>query len=336
VAQELGIRYILEGSVRASGKRIRVTGQLIDAETGKHIWAERYDRQLEDVFAVQDEITEGVLTAIEPNLRSAEVERAKRKAPENLRAYDLYLQALSDLYSLTEESYHRAEEHLHSVLKLDPDYSDAWAGLADCLCWRSLNGWHANEEQDNRDACEAGRRAVASDPENGVALSTYAFVLALLAGEFDEALELAHKALHVQPNSVHVRNYCGWVFMCSGESGTAIHHFETARRQNPLDPRAYVTHMGLAVATFFARRFDESIRWSRRAIHDAPSSYPARRCYAAALAQLGQLEEAKAAIEVLLVLQPNSSLTRARSNPFRYPWMTELYVGGLALAGLPE
>jgi adenylate cyclase len=336
VARELGVRYVLEGSVRASGKRIRVTGQLIDAETGKHIWAEKYDRLLEDVFAVQDEITEGVLAAIEPNLRSAEIERAQRKSSENLQAYDLYLRALSELYPLTEESYRRAERYLRSAVELDPDYSDAWAGLADCLCWLSVNGWNENWEQDNQDACSAGNRAVSSDPENGIALSTYAFALAVLSGEFDEALELAERALRVQPNSVHVRNYCGWVFIYNGEAERAIAQFETARRQNPLDPRAYVTHMGLAAATFFARRFNESIRWSRRALLDAPSSHPARRYLAAALAHLGQSDEAKRVVEDLLVLQPNSTLTRARTNPFIHSWMADLYVGGLALAGLPD
>jgi adenylate cyclase len=338
VGRELGARYVVEGSVRIDTNRVRITAQLIEAETGAHIWAERHDGTLGDIFAVQDEISDAIVAAIEPSIRSSELARIRNKPTDSLDAYDLYLRALSLMYALDRESYERAQGLLRRAIEIDPHYSEALSALADSIARQWLNGWITIGEIDarRREALALSRRAGVADPANGTALAVSAYAFTVMNGHFAEGAELAERAARAQPNSAYVRNLCGQVHVHNGDSDQAIVHFERARRLDPLDPRGYITLNGIAMAHFFAGRFAEAEQWGRRALTESAEWNVTRRFHAASLALLGRIEEAKAEVKELLLLQPNSSLARSRTSNFRHPRMYELYIEGLRLAGLPE
>ena len=337
IGHELGVRYIVEGSVRKSANRVRITVQLIDAETGAHIWADRYDRDLSDIFALQDEITERIVSAIEPTVRTVEIKRALAKPTGSLTAYDSYLRALPYYYSQTREAVLRAETLLQEAIDLDPGYAEALGTLADCIAIRTSTGWHESWRRGTDEACEAARRALAAGPDNSTCVASAAFAYGILGHRFDEALELAERAIQVHPNSTFVRNRAGAVYSVSGESDKAIAQFEAAQRMNPLDNKtATVTFTVATTAHFFARRFEESVRWGRRTMAITPDANIARWIAAAALGHLGRLDEARVEIDKILALHPIATLARARRASFRYDWMYDLYLDGLRKAGLPE
>ena len=335
VGRELGVRYVVEGSVRKAGNRVRITAQLIEAGTGAHIWAERYERGLSDIFALQDDITQHVVAAVAPSLRALEIRRALAKPTENLRAYDFFLRALPEFHGQTEESARRADALLRKAVELDPGYPDALGLLADTIATVTVNGWHENLLRGLEESLEMARRALAAGPENSTCLACAASTYVILGRRFEEGLELAERALRLHPNSVFVRSRAGIAYVNCGESDKAIEHFEAAWRMNPQDPKA-LTFTGMCAAHFFARRFDECVAWGRRAVREAAGANIARRHVAAALAYLGRLEEARAEIAEVLERQPNSSLSRSRLSSFRHPWMYDLYLEGLRQAGLPE
>ena len=337
VGRELGVRYVVEGSVRKAGQRVRINAQLIDTETDAHIWADRYEGDLTDIFALQDEITERIVTAVAPNIRSIEIKRALAKPTDNATAYDLYLRALHAFHLQDEEGIAGAEALLRRAIELDPDYAEALGTLTDCIASRTLNGWHDSVERGAAEACELARRALAAGPDNSTCVASAAFAYAALGRRFEEALELAERALALHPNSALVRNRAGVVYGISGESDKAVAQFEAAQRMNPRDTKSSTFALtGIAGAHFFARRFEDAVHWGRRAIALAPAANVARRCVAAALAHLGRLDEARAEIAALLEHQPNASLARSSLSSFRHAWMYELYLGGLGKAGLPE
>jgi adenylate cyclase len=335
IAAELGVRYLLEGTVRRDGGRVRITGQLVEAGTGRQLWTGHYDGDMTDIFALQERIAASVLSAVEPNLRQAEIERARSKPPGSIGAYDLYLQALPPLYAYTQEGFREAERLLRAALERDAAYSDALAALADCIGRMALNGWLPDREAGFVESRALARRAVLSDPGNPISLATAAWSYAMFSGEFDDALELADRALALHPNSLAIRSYCGWVFAYAGQSDRAIEQFEAARQMSPVDPRDYFPLLGIATAHFFARRFDAAARLCERIIALVPSHTIARRYLCAALAHAGRAEAGDAAAE-LLRRQPDYSLASAGASRFRHPWMLDLYVSGLREAGIPE
>jgi adenylate cyclase len=337
IGRELGVRYVVEGSVRKIANRARITAQLIDAGTDAHIWADRYERDLRDIFALQDEITERIVSAVEPTVRTVEIKRALAKPTDSLTAYDCYLRALPYYHSQTRESVTRAEGLLQKAIDLDPQYSEALGTLTDCIAVRVANGWHQSRTRGTDEACEAARRALAVGPDNSTCLSAAAFAFAILARRFEEACELADRAIDVHPNSTFVRNRAGAVYSNSGESDKAIAQFEAAQRMNPLDNKTstFTFTVGSA-AHLFARRFEESVRWGRRAMAITPDANIARWTTAAALGHLGRMEEARVEIDRILALNPRATLERARHTSLRHEWMYDLFLDGLRKAGLPE
>jgi adenylate cyclase len=332
IGRELGVRYVVEGSVRKSGNGVRFAAQLMEAETGAHIWADRYERDLGDIFALQDEITERIVAAIEPSVKAVEVKRARAKTTENLSAYDFYLRALSHYYPQTEAEVRRAK-----AIELDPEYAEALGTLADCIGNRTLNGWHESFARGRDEACQAARRALAVGPDNSTCVASAAFIFGVLTRQFEEALELVERATQLHSNSAFVRNRAGAVYGNCGESDKAIAQYEEAQRMNPLDSTASTfTFTGVAAAHFFARRFEECVHWGRRALAITPHANVARRHVAAALALLGRIDEARAEIAELIEHHPGASLRRAQLSSFRHEWMYELYLDGLRKAGLPE
>src|SRR4051794_32071822 len=228
IGRELGVRYLLYGSIRKAGQRVRISGQLVEAATGAHMWADRFDGDMSEIFELQDRVTSSVVIAVEPSVRLAEIERARRKPTENLDAYDLYLHALPAINVYTRAGFKEAEGLLRRAVALDPTYADALAALAECLVRMTVNGWAADKRASTAEACELTGQAISADPENASVLAVAAWAYSTLGVRFEQSLDLATRALVLHPNSVHMRSFCGWVFHYMGDSLRAIEQFEEA------------------------------------------------------------------------------------------------------------
>ena len=337
VSRELGVRYVLEGSVRKSGNRVRITAQLIEATGGSHIWAERYDGVLEDIFDLQDQITESVVGAIEPRLRSAEIERSKRKRPEDLDAYDCFLRALPHVHAMTAEGNAEALRLLGKAIAFDPHYGSAMALAAWCYCLRPAQGWVAPDEDEAREGTRLARAAIENDRENPETLWLAGYTLAFLGDALDEGLGLIDRSLALDPNAAQAWVFSGWVRTYLGDAETAVEHFEKAMRLSPLDSAAYRAHSGLAFAYLFLQRYDDAATWAAKALQGNLNFSPTHRVLAASLAHADRLDEARAAVERLLALVPDLTVTRfGKFTRFRHPENFALLIDGLRKAGLPE
>ncbi len=339
IGRELGVRYVVEGSVRKSGTRVRIVAQLIETETGAHIWADRYEGDLRDIFTLQDEITERIVSAAEENVRDAEIRRARAKPTNSLTAYDFYLRALPAWFGQTDVEYKRTQVLLGKAIDVDPEYAEALGTLTDSINSRTIQGWHESWSRGVDEAFRLAGRALAAGPDNSTCLASAAFTYGVLSNRFEEALELANQAVMVHPNSVFVRNRAAAVYVKCGESDKAIAQCEAACRMNPLDSKkaATFTFTILSFALYMARRFEESIRAGRRALVLFPQSNIARRYVAISLAQLGRTDEAQVEIAELLKHQPGASLAAVQQQAFfRHQWMKELQMEGLRKAGLRE
>jgi TolB-like protein len=338
IGRELGVRYVVEGSVRKSGTRVRIVAQLIETETGAHIWADRFEGDLRDIFALQDEITERIVSAVELCVQDAEIRRARAKPTESLTAYDLYLRALPVYFGQTEVDYRRTQDLLGKALEVDPEYAEALGTLTDSVAVGTLQGFQESWARGVDEACRLADRALAAGPDNSTCLASAASAYGVLSRRFDVALELANRALMLHPNSLFVRNRAAGVYTVCGESDKAIAQCEAACRMNPLDSRkaATITYSILSAALYLASRYEESIRAGRRALAFTPTTNTARKFVAMSLAQLGRTDEARAEIAELVKYQPDASLALFRQHGFRHKWMGELHMEGLRKAGLRE
>ena len=336
IGRELGVRYVLEGSVRKSGTRVRIVAQLIETEGGAHIWADRFEGDLRDIFALQDAITERIVSAVEEKVQDAEIRRARAKPTDSLTAYDFYLRALAAWFGQTAVEYQRTQELLGKALDADPEYAEALGILTDSVNTRIMQGWHESWSRGVDEASRLAGRALAAGPDNSTCLASAAFAYGVLANRFEEGFELANRAVVVHPNSVFVCNRAAAVYGICGESDKAIAQCEAACRMNPLDSKkaATSTYTTLSFALYMARRYQESVRAGRRALVFAPQSNIARKYVATSLAQLGRTDEARAEIAELLKHQPGASLADFQQQPFRHKWMQELHMEGLRKAGL--
>jgi len=338
IGRELGVRYVVEGSVRKSGNRVRIVAQLIETESGAHIWADRYESGLTDIFALQDEITERIVSAVELNVQAAEIKRARVKPTDSLTAYDLYLRALPAYFGQTEVDYKRVGVLLGKALEVDPEYAEVLGILTDSVVTRTVQGWHESWSRGVDEACRLADRALAAGPDNSTCVVSAAYTYGVLSYRFDEAFELANRAVMLHPNSVLVRHRAAAVYTVCGESDKAIAQCEAACRMNPLDSKkaATATFTTLSAALYFARRYEECIHAGRRALVFTPKTNIARKYVAISLAQLGRTDEARAEIAELLKHQPDASLALFRKHGFRHKWMHELHLEGLRKAGLRE
>jgi adenylate cyclase len=333
VGRELGVRYVLEGSVRKAGNRIRITGQLIEAETGHHIWAERFEREYNDVFELQDEMTSAVAAAIEPTINLREIERSKRRPTSDLTAYDYFLRAQPFIRQFDPQSYRQAEELLRRAITLDPQYSSALALLADCIGRQCIMGAQPYRER-VLEAERIAEQAVQADPEDGTALAIASWVYTILVGKHAPSREYAERALRLQPNSAFVCVNSGFGYLYRGELDTARYNFERALRINPLDPRNYFIMQGLGIILFFERNFAEALPLFNRSIELAPSARVTWRYKAATLAHLGRTEEAREAVAALRSLTPVQTLKEISDRTMlAQAWMRKIYIGGLEKAG---
>jgi TolB-like protein/Tfp pilus assembly protein PilF len=334
VGRELGVRYVLEGSVRKAGDRVRITGQLIDASTGAHVWAERYDRRLEDIFALQDEITLNVVGAIEPSLRQAEIERVKRERPDNLRAYDLLLRALPDVYVAMPDEASKALELLDRALTLEPDYALAHAYAAWCHEIRFLRG--GQKPADHDDAIRHAHAAIANGPDDATALALAGFVVAIVAHDMSTARKAFDQALTISPSSFLALAFGGTAIAWKGDAERAIEWGERAIRISPFDRLLYMANHAIAVGNFSLERYEKAAEAARLAVQSKPEFSVSHIVLAAALAGGGDLERARAAASRALVLEPRFS-TRAFCSAIEMPiTLAKPFSEALHAAGLPD
>jgi TolB-like protein len=337
VGRELGVRYVLEGSVRKAANRVRITGRLIDASSGAHLWTDRFDGTLEDIFDLQDQVTASVVGAIAPKLERAEIERAKRKPTESLDAYDHFLRGMANFYQRSKEANSEALRLFYKAIELDPDFASAYGMAAWCYVWRKLNGWMIDRVQEIAEGERLARRAVELDKDDAVALCRGGHALAFLVGDLDGGIAFIDRALMLNPNLATGWYLSGWMRAYRGETDVAIEHLARAMRLSPLDPTLYHMQAGTGFAHLLAGRFDEASSWAEKAFREEPDYLPAAAVTAASHALAGRLEEARQAMALLRQIDP--ALRRSNLKdwfPIRRPEHFAIWADGLRKAGLPE
>ena len=334
VGRQLGVDYVLEGSVRKAGDKVRVTAQLCAADSGRHVWADRFDGTLADIFAFQDRVTEAVVDGIEPSLRFAELERIRTRPTASLTAYDLYLRAMARRY-VSREGSDEAQSLLRQAIRLDPDYLVAHGALAITHTFRFAQGWSGPGDVD--EALRCARRVVEFGGHEPSALANAAHALAYLARDYDTALAAAQRALLLAPNAAQILLACGWMRAYVGEADAALALIERAKRLSPADPLTFIFNSAASYAHFVAGRHDEAVQAARRALGEGPTYLVAQRLLTTSLAHAGRLDEAAEAARVLLSLAPGYTLAAAADHAsMRDAATRRRFVDGLRLAGIPE
>jgi adenylate cyclase len=334
VARELGVRYVLEGSVRKLGNRVRITAQLIDATNGAHVWAERYDRVLDDVFVLQDELTMSVVGAIEPTLRRGEIERARRKRPESLDAYDLYLRALPLAATAMPKDADKALLLLERAVALEPDYAVAHALIAWCHEQRYLRG--GLQEETRAAASRHARAAIAAGGDDAPALAMAGFTIGVVEHDYETSLDAIDRSLALSPSSALALGFSSIIRAWKGEDSTSIAHAQTGIRLSPYDPLVYLPYVGLTYAYFFTGRFEEALSAAGRAAQANPGFSVPCIFQTAALASLGRLAEAVVSGQHLLELEPGFRIGPLISSYSSNKVRLDMLASALRLAGLPE
>jgi len=338
VARELGVRYVLEGSVRKAASRVRITGQLVDTMTSAHIWADNCDGALDDMIELQDHVASSVIGAIEPRLRLSEIDRAGRKQSENLNAYDLYLRALAQLHRYSREGMRKAIPLLRQALAIDPSYAPAEAMFGFCRALQRGRGWETLSEADITECLHLSRQALEIGKDDPDALWMAADAISILAHEHATAASAIDRALKLNPNSAHAWMAKGWVACCQNQPGAAIEALTRAVRLSPLDPLGYFFSGGLALAHLIAGQYEQALEWADICFREFPRYTPALRMKVVCYAHLGRTQEAREELKRLLEIDPRSTIARFRTNiTGYYPLPTvDLFVEGLRMAGLPQ
>jgi adenylate cyclase len=328
VGRELGVRYVLEGSVRKGGNRVRITAQLVDALNGAHLWAEHFDGSLEDVFELQDKVASSVAGVIEPTLEAAETRRSAERPTTDLTAYDLYLRAYPYAVSYERDRVVQALDLLEQAIERDPRYGPALAVAALCHHHLDTNGWTDDLETNRRLGVDLARRALRVGEDDPGVLANAAFVLARFGEDIDAAIALVDRSLVLNPSFARGWACSGYIRMFAGQPDLAIEHFETALR---LSPRSHGPSylMGKGMAQFMARRFEEAAATLQLSLQELPSYANTHRFLAACYAQMGRLDEAREVVKRLRAITPSvmPNLTTYWNREQR-----ELYLGGLRLA----
>ena len=337
IGRELGVGYLLEGSVRKAADRVRITGQLINVSTGAHLWAERFEGTLDDIFELQDQIATSVAGAIAPQVELAEIERAKRKPTGSLNAYDCYLRGLAHVHRGSREAMREALPLFRRSIDLDPEFAAAHAMAAWCYFWRRVNGWATDGTQETREGARLARRAVELGRDDAVALTRAGHALAHLAGEIDLGIALLDRAAFLNPNLASAWFLGGFLRTWRGEPENAIAHFERAMRLSPVDPELYRMHAGIAMAHLFAGRFDTASAWAEEAYTKLPTFLMTVSVVASSRALTGRLEEARRAMDQLRELDPTLRISNIKDwLPITRPEDLAVFADGLRKAGLPE
>lgn len=335
VGRDLGVRYVLEGSTRKSGERVRVTAQLVETETGHHVWADRYDRALSDLFDVQDEIIERVTGAIEPEMLRTETVRARRKTPESLTAWDLIFRGMWHFYQVSRDHHRRAQELFRKAAETEPDVAEGHTWLGRCCAGLLFYGWSNNPEADAAEGWEAalrGARLAEADPYAHYAVG----IMAVVTSRPKEAIDAAQRALDLSPSFALGYLELGVARLFLGGAAQAIEPLEHGLRLSPHDPQAFIWLQFLAIAHFLAGEHDKAVRRARDAAAKRPESFSAHCALACALAALGHEEEARqAAAQMERILAGGSGLANLLAR-FVEPTDRERILHGLRESGWEE
>jgi TolB-like protein/class 3 adenylate cyclase len=337
IGSELGVRYVVDGSIRIAGNMLRISCVLIDATSGKHIWAERYDGAMKDVFDLQDRITSSIVATIGPKIMTAEIARAQAKPTDNLSAYDLYLRAVSAIYERTESSISHALELLHRAIAADQQFAAAYGLMANAYWNRIINGWGSIAEAKAR-GYEAAMQAVEIGKDDPVALTLGGLCVAYFGDRPDEGLAHIERALTLNPNLLVAWRHGGLVSWMTGRHEKSIQYYERAMQLSPLDATAFDSYLGISFPYFFLRRYDQAFHWIERALREKPRFLPALMVKIVALAMGGSdpdgLRDAVQQVKSLdpgvsiATLMPRLIVSRASDR--------ELFKTALRKAGLPE
>ncbi|MFI5020742.1 MAG: adenylate/guanylate cyclase domain-containing protein [Alphaproteobacteria bacterium] len=337
VGRELGVRYVLEGSVRKAANRVRITGQLVDTTKGAHLWADRFDGGLDDIFDLQDQVTASVVGAIAPTLEKAEIERAKRKPTESLDAYDYYLRGMANVHLWTKEANSEALRLFYKAIELDPDFASAYGMAAWCYAWRKWNGWMVDRKQEIAETRRLAQRAAELGKDDAVALCRGGFALGHVVGDLEGGAVLINRALVLNPNLATAWLLSGWIRAFLGEPEVAIEHLTRAMRLSPLDPLTFLAQGGIAWAHFFAARYDEVSSWAEKALREQPNYVQGMRMSAAGHALAGRLEEAQKAMACMRQFDPELRVSNLKDViGFFGTDDFARYAEALRKAGLPE
>jgi tetratricopeptide (TPR) repeat protein len=328
------VRYVLEGSVRRSGNLVRVTGQLIETETAAHVWAGRYDGTLDDIFALQDQMTMNVISAVEPTVRKAEVERAQRKRPGNLDAYDLYLRALPFVATAMPEDADKALGLLQEAIRLEPDYAVVHGFIAWCHEQRYLRAGLSAETREA--ASRHAHAAIKVGADDAMALAMGGFVVAVMDRDYETAIEALDRSLALSPSSALAYGFSSIVRAWVGDDRTAVEHGMNGIRLGPYDPLIYLPYVGLAYSHFFVGNFVEAASAARRASAANPRFSVPCYLHTAALVGLGRFDDANAMARKVVELQPGFTVSGLVAGNITTRERMDRLARALCQAGLPE
>jgi len=337
VGRELGVRYVLEGSVRKAANRVRITGQLIDATTGTHLWADRFEGKLDDLFELQDQVATSVVGAIAPQLERAEIERAMRKPTESLDAYDYYLRGMANFHQGSRQAIDEALPLFHRAFELDPRFASAFGMAASCHYWRKMNNWMNDRLPELAEGARLASRAVELGANDAVALTRGGHSLAHFGGDLDRGIAAVDRALVLDPNLSAAWYLSGFQRISLGEHDDAIDRFARAMRLSPLDPEIFQMQTGTAMAHMFARRFEDASTWADKASRELPNILRVSAFSAASHALAGRMNEARGALLHMRRLDPTMRLSNVEDwVVLRRAEDLATFVEGLRRAGLPE
>ena len=337
VGRELGVRYVLEGSVRKAANRLRITGQLIDASNGAHIWADRFDGALADIFDLQDEVTASVVGAISPKIEHAEIARAKRKPTGSLDAYDYFLHGMATDHVWTREANNEGLRLFYKAIEIDPDFAAAYGMAAWCYSGRKAERWMVDRTAEVAEASRLARKAVSLGKDDAVALSRGGFTLAYVGRDLDAGSIFIDRALALNPNLAFAWNAMGWLKIWLGEPEAALQHLAHAIRLSPFDPVMPSIKLAIAFASFFAGDYDKASSLAEQVLRETSDSYLALRYAAASNALADRPKEAQLAMARLRQIDPELRVSNLHElAPLRRPEDRARYEEGMRRAGLPE
>ena len=337
VAGDLGVRYVLEGSVRKAGNRVRITAQLIEAETGHHVWAEKYDRELIDIFDLQDEMTQTIAGAMEPELNAAERERAANKPPETLNAWEIYQRGLINMWEWKKDTLQGAIDCFQRAIAIDTGFARAHAYLSYSRYMTVILGWAENSKDELAEGLEDARRAIMCDDKDAAPYFAAGRIY-MMQGKHDESIAAITTALELNPSFAHANHALGFVLSLAGDLKPAKDAARKAIELSPRDPALWAFTVCHALTFVLTGENEEALHWANKTVQiGKPTGYWGPAMLAAAHANLGNMDEARTAVEGALKEKPDLTLTYLKETlPTKYEEGLEPYLSGLRKAGLPE
>jgi adenylate cyclase len=336
VGRELGVRYVLEGSVRKAGNKVRITGQLIEVSTNAHLWADRFDGGLEDIFDLQDQITASIVGAISPKLEDAEIALARKKPTHNLGAYDFYLRGLALLYRFTKEGHEQSMPLFQKAVELDPDFALAQAAIAGWYISGKAFAWIKVGDREIVEADHLARLLLRLSNDDARVLAHAGQALTYVVGNLKEGAPVLDQAIRLDPNLAVARLWGGGAKLYLGELDAAIEHFQRAVRLSPLEPRTFLAYSGLTSAHFLAGRYEKALECATTGIRKWPNFVALQRIAAACYAKSGRIEDAKRAWLVALQLDPTQRISNLRDQTLFRNEDFEKFAEAYRIVGMPE